>query len=163
MSWQNFLMKTCLENIEEWLWCSRLSLNVLITNYMIFATKNKLGHDVNMFVNNVRIERVHITKFLGVQIDSKLNWKNHIEYTCKKCIGMIAKARRKLHKSSLKYLYYPFAFPYFIYCNHVWENTNLENIVCVQKEIGTFHYMFTVSCPQITSYGSKQLVIHNWY
>ena len=73
-----------LVNIEEWLRCNRLSLNVLKTNYMIFTTKNKLSHDVDIFVNNVRIERVYVTKFLGVQIDSKLKWKNHIEYTCKK-------------------------------------------------------------------------------
>ena len=50
------------------------------------------------------------------------NWKNHIEYTCKKlskCIGILSKARRKLQKSSLISLYHSFAFPYFIYCNHV--------------------------------------------
>ena len=96
-----------LVNIEEWLRCNRLSLNVLKTNYMIFTTKNKLGHDVDIFVNNVRIERVYVTKFLGVQIDSKLNWKNHIEYTCKKlskCVGIIAKARRKLHKSHILFI-----------------------------------------------------------
>ena len=77
-----------LVNIEEWLRCNRLSLHVLKTNYMIFATKNKLSHDVDIFVNNVRIERVYVTKFLGVQFDSKLNWKNHIEYTCKKNFKM---------------------------------------------------------------------------
>ena len=38
-----------LVNIEEWLRCNRLSLNVLKTNYMIFTTKNKLGHDVDIF------------------------------------------------------------------------------------------------------------------
>ena len=127
-----------LVNIEEWLRCNRLSLNVLKTNYMIFTTKNKLSHDVDISVNNVRIERVYVTKFLGVQIDSKLNWKNHIEYTCKKCIGIISKARRKLHRSSLISLYYSFAFPYFIHCNHVWGNTyntNLESIVRVQKKL----------------------------
>ena len=129
------------DDTNIWLRCNRLSLNVLKTNYMIFTTKNKLSHDVDIFVNNVRIERVHVTKFLGVQIDSKLNWKNHIEYTCKKnskCIGIISKARRKLHKSSLISLYYSFAFPYFIYCNHVWGNTyktNLESIVRVQKKL----------------------------
>ena len=34
---------------------------------------------------------MYVTKFLGVQIDAQLNWKRHIEYTCKKlskCIGM---------------------------------------------------------------------------
>ena len=120
---------------------NRLSLNVLKTNCMIFTTKNKLGRDVDIFVNNVRIERVYVTKFLGVQIDSKLNWKKHIEYTCKKlskCIGIIAKTRRKLHKSSLISLYYSLAFPYFIYCNHVWGNTyktNSESIVRVQTKL----------------------------
>ena len=35
-------------------------------------------------------------------------------------------------------LYYSFAFPYFIYCNHVWGSTyqtNLNNVVFVQKKL----------------------------
>ena len=56
-------------NIEEWLRCNKLSLNVLKTNCTIFTTKNTLGHDVDIFVNNARIERVYVSKFLGVQID----------------------------------------------------------------------------------------------
>ena len=72
-----------LVKIEEWLRCNRLPLNVLKTNYIIFTTKNEFSHDVDIFVNNVRIERIHVTKFLGVQNDSKLDWKNYIEYTCK--------------------------------------------------------------------------------
>ena len=87
------------------------------------------------------IGRVYVTKCLGVQIDSQLNWKKHIKYTCdklSKCIGILSKARRKLQKSSLISLYYSFAFPYFIYCNHVWGSTyqtNLNNVVLVQKTL----------------------------
>ena len=75
------------------------------------------------------------------QIDSQLNWKKHIDYICKKlskCVGIIAKARKKLYKSSLIPLYYSFAYPYFIYCNHVWGNTfktSLEKMVLVQKKL----------------------------
>ena len=35
-------------------------------------------------------------------------------------------------------LYYSFAYPYFMYCNHVWGNnypTNLEKLVLVQKKL----------------------------
>ena len=35
-------------------------------------------------------------------------------------------------------LYYSFAYPYFMYCNHVWENNypaNLEKLVLVQKKL----------------------------
>ena len=52
-------------------------------------------------INNEKIEKVYVTKFLGVQIDAQLNWKRHIEYTCKKlskCIGILAKARKVLYK-----------------------------------------------------------------
>ena len=126
--------------IYEWLCCNKLSLNVLKTHYLIFTPRNKKVNDINLCTNKVAIGQVYVTKFLGVQIDSQLNWKNHNEYTCKKlskCISILSKARRKLQKSSLISLYYSFAFPYFIYCNHVWGSTyqtNLNNVVLVQKK-----------------------------
>ena len=70
--------------IYEWLYCNKLSLNVLKTHYIIFTQRNKKVNYISLYINNVSIERVYVTKFLGVQIDSQLNWKNHIEYTCKK-------------------------------------------------------------------------------
>ena len=96
-------------NVQEWLHCNKLSLNVLKTHYIIFASRNKCVNDVDIRIQNVAIERVYATKFLGVQIDAQLTWKNHIEYTCKKlckCVGILAKAQKKLHKSSLLTLYY---------------------------------------------------------
>ena len=130
-----------LKNIQEWLCCNKLSLNILKTHYMVFTPKNKCIDDVDIRINNVKIGRVYVTKFLGVQIDSQLNWKNHIDYTCKKlskCVGIIAKARKKLHRSSLINLYYSCAYPYFMYCNHVWGcnyTTVLEKLVLVQKKL----------------------------
>ena len=115
-----------LENIREWLCCNKLSLNILKTHYMVFTPRNKVVNDIDICINDVPIERVYVTKFLGIQIDSQLNWKKHIDYICKKlskCVGIIAKARKKLYKSSLITLYYSFAYPCFIYCNHVWGNT----------------------------------------
>ena len=92
-------------------------------------------------INDTSIQRVYVNKFVGVLIDSKLNWKNHIDYICKKiakCIGYLLKARKKLHRSSLIRLYHSFAYPYLIYFNHVWGNsyrTNLEPIVLMQKKL----------------------------
>ena len=33
---------------------------------------------INIRINNCVIDRVHVTKFLGVLMDEKLNWKKHI-------------------------------------------------------------------------------------
>ena len=93
-----------LENIREWLCCNKLSLNILKTHYIVFTPRNKVVNDIDICINDVRIERVYVTKFLGIQIDSQLNWKKHIDYICKKlskCVGIIAKARKKIYKSSL--------------------------------------------------------------
>ena len=133
-------MNSDLKVIENWLYCNKLSLNVLKTHYMIF-TPRKIVEDINLYVNNTPIQRVYVTKFLGVQIDSKLSWKSHIDYICKKlskCVAIFAKARRKLPKSCLISLYYSIAYPYFIYCNHVWGNNYsavLKKLVLVQKKI----------------------------
>ena len=107
--------------------------------YMIFTPRNKTVHDINVKIHGVSGEGVYATKFLGVIINSKLTRKPHVEYICKKlhkCVGIIAKARRKLHRSSLITLYYTFLYPYFIYYNHVWGNNHaptLEKIKIIQK------------------------------
>ena len=113
------------EGIREWLGCNKLSLNVSKTHYMIFTPRNKFVHDIDVKIHGVSVERVSATTFLGVIIDSKLTWKPHVEYICKKlskCTGIISKARMKLHRLSLITLYYSFAYPYFIYGNQVWGN-----------------------------------------
>ena len=130
-----------LKKIREWLCCNKLSLNVLKTHYMIFAPRNKIVFDVKIQINCVSIQRVYCSKFLGVIIDPKLSWKNHIDYTCNKlskCVGILCKARKKLPQPSLINLYYSFAYPYMIYCNHVWGNnypSNLEKMKKSQKKL----------------------------
>ena len=64
-----------LGKIQEWLCSNKLSLYVLKTHYMIFTPRNKAAHDVSMKICSENISRVYVTKFLGVQIDAKLNWK----------------------------------------------------------------------------------------
>ena len=130
-----------LSKVQEWLCCNKLSLNICKTHYMIFSAKNRVVKDIDIRIKDISIERVYTTKFLGVMIDSKLTWKSHIEYTCSKlskCVGILAKCRKKLYKSALISLYYSFAYPYLIYCNHVWGNnyqTTLERVFLVQKKL----------------------------
>ena len=46
--------------------------------------------------------------------------------------------QEKIYKSTLIGLYYSFAYPYFIYCNHVWGNSYpscLERLSLIQKKL----------------------------
>ena len=50
-----------LVKVQEWLYCNKLSLNVLKTHYMIFTSRNKYMNDVDIRINNVKIKRVYAT------------------------------------------------------------------------------------------------------
>ena len=73
----------------------------------------------------VPIQQVDYTNFLGVIIDDKIKWPNHISYINSKIAketGIICRARNFFSKSALINLYYAFIFPYLIYCVEVWGN-----------------------------------------
>ena len=129
-----------LSKIQKWLYCNKLSLNVSKT-HMIFTARNKISTDLDIKINEVCIERVYETKFMGVLVESQLTWKQHIDYTCKKlskCIGILSKTRKKLRRPSLLTLYYSFAYPYLFCCNQVWGNnypTVLNKLLLVQKKL----------------------------
>ena len=90
-------------------------------------------------IDNVKIEHVKDTKFLGVMIDQNLNFSDHIQYIKGKMargIGILYKCRRLLHEKTMITLYYSFVYPYFTYCILVWGNTfstYLDGLVKLQK------------------------------
>ena len=128
-------------NISIWLKVNKLSLNVKKTHFLLFHNKKKKIDDIKIFIDNKAIEQKNDTKFLGVYIDDKLNWKKHIDYISKKIsrgIGVICKARRLLNMCALRTLYYSFIYPYLMYCNHVWAvtcPTNLKRIRVLQNKV----------------------------
>ena len=46
---------------------------------MIFSNKKNIDN-LNISINGIQIDQVYVSKFWGVQIDSKLTWKSHIDY-----------------------------------------------------------------------------------
>ena len=105
----------------------------------VFPDSLKIALDIK--IDNQEISQVLKTKFLGVAIDSKLSWKEHIAYITGKIargIGVISKARRYLNRDSLLSLYYSFIYPYLIYCNHVWgaaAKTHTRTLCTLQKRV----------------------------
>jgi len=135
-------MNNELINIVKWLHCNKLSLNIGKTHTMLF-TGNKHMHirSNNIYIEGITIETVVKTKFLGVIIDNKLTWKEHINYICNKIskgIGIIKKVRDILSKDTLLGLYYTFIYPYLSYCNIIWgraANIYLNRLFILQKRI----------------------------
>jgi hypothetical protein len=96
---------------------------------MIFGKhRNK---NIKIKINNEQLEIVQKTTFLGLILDSQINWKLHIECTTKKVakvIGIISRAKQFLNKKTLVQLYFSFAYPYLIYGNLLWGSTSASTL-----------------------------------
>ena len=130
-----------LSKISIWLRANKLSLNIGKTHFMLFSNKKRRHYDLNIKIDETKIEEVKKTKFLGVIIDNKLTWKDHVAHVASKVsrgMGMIIKARNYLNRKGLLTLYYTFVYPYLTYCNHIWGNiyqSNLKHLCVLQNKI----------------------------
>ena len=122
------IMNEEISHVVDWLRIKKLSIHLKKTNFMIFRKRReKLHVTESITVNNVNIEQVDKTKFLGVIIDPHLNFRDHILYlkgNISRGLGILYRGRIffKNNKTMLT-LYNVFIYPYFMYCNEVWENT----------------------------------------
>ena len=108
--------------ISSWLKVNKLPLNIKKTHYIVFSRKRKAVPAVSIKIDGESVSQISKATFLGVFIDSKLNWKPNILHTTNtlsRSIAMRVKAKRLLSRKSLVTLYYSFIFPYFTYCNHI--------------------------------------------
>ena len=55
------------------------------TTSVIFSRKYKVNIPASLSINNLNLCAKPSVKFLGVYLDSKLNWKTHINYIIEKC------------------------------------------------------------------------------
>ena len=64
-----------LADISKWFKVNKLSLNIKKTHYMIFSKKKSNQLDLRIDIQT--IDETSTTKFLGVYINNKLNWKTY--------------------------------------------------------------------------------------
>ena len=117
-----------LNNIYSWSTLNKINLNLKKTKHMIFnnGTRKLQPLDISLKINDTLIENVSIFKFLGVIIDNKLLFKNHVEYILLKInrnIGVINKIKHLLPDKTLLLLYYSLIYSHLYYGNLIWGNT----------------------------------------
>ena len=113
-----------LAKLCKWFAVNKLSLNLSKTSYMLLRNRPP-DVDFNVFIENERINRGHVTTFLGICIDDKLNWKHHI-YTVRsklsKVAAIIYRASCLINQGAIYMLYCSLFLPYINYCSEIWGN-----------------------------------------
>ena len=89
-------------HVTEWLRANKLSLNLKKTHFIIFRRpRTKVKLDSELIIDGVKINSVCNTKFLGVMIDQRLNFFDHIQYIKGKVsrgVGFYISAESTLNK-----------------------------------------------------------------
>ena len=111
--------------ILDWCNANKLSLNINKTNYILYSphNNNDLITVPDLVVNNVKVERVECTKFLGLYIDQKLNWENQIHNICNKLsqnIYFFNAIKNFIPDHCKKLLYYAHIHPHLSYGITLW-------------------------------------------
>ena len=100
--------------VDNWLKGKNLSLNVMKTHTMLISTKPKLkalkSKNASLRLKNHvdELEVVQKTKYLGVQIEKSLDWKEDIKVTLSKvskAVGFSRPAKLFLPEETLNTLY----------------------------------------------------------
>lgn len=132
-----------LQNVSQWLLVNKLILNVNKTQCMLFTHK-KIDYDnIVVKMNNYNVNVTTSLKFLGVTIDCKLSWHNHINEICNKiakCLGILYKLR-SFPRNILLMIYNAIISPHLHYCNTTWSNTtnySMQRLFRLQKKAVRF-------------------------
>ena len=99
-----------LSKIAVWFKINKLSLNIKKRNYILFHDGNKKVDNLGLeiWIDNVNVNQVDQIKFLGVVINSRLNWNDHIKTVCSKVsksTGILHRTRKNSNVDTLLLLY----------------------------------------------------------
>ena len=120
------LVNSELIKIDEWICSNKLSLNANKTFYSLFSNKKPILPP-DIFIRNTKIARSSCQKFLGVQLDEKLNFKNHINSICQKVTqstGILWKLSSTLPAPILYTIYNSIIYPHLIYAIEIWGKSS---------------------------------------
>ncbi|MCP4489717.1 MAG: reverse transcriptase family protein, partial [Gammaproteobacteria bacterium] len=125
----NEVVNIVLKYVENWVANNGLMLNAGKTKYMIFT--NKARGDIDISIYGKQLKKSDHERFLGVIIDSKLNWTPHITHLKTKIsrnAGVMYKLKGLVPSSVLKMLYNSFIQSHVYYCSPVWGTGSYNSI-----------------------------------
>jgi len=76
-------MNTVLNSLSKWATDNNMEINASKTVYQFFSMRHK-NDNFDLNINNQKLPKSESTKYLGVHMDNKLTWKNHVENTISK-------------------------------------------------------------------------------
>lgn len=109
-----------LDKINNWLRTNKLKLNVSKTKVMVIRHPSMAAAVNRITVDGEELEVVNSIKYLGVMIDHKLDFKENVDYVCKKVakkVGVLSRLANNITMGARISIYKAIIAPHFDYCS----------------------------------------------
>ena len=144
--------------LEAWLSANKLLINKTKTNTMLFGTKQNLASKtINESINitcldGTHLHRVEQIKYLGLWLDSELNYKCHIDNIVRKInfsTGVLYRNRKCFTFTVRKKLVQHLILPIMDYADIVYQTAPKTNLLPINTLFNRL-CRFTLDCPYLT-------------
>ena len=131
-------LQMAINNASNWYNKNRLALNEGKTQIMIIYGNSKEPENPNeIVVNGISIPYVNSTNYLGIILDNKLNFKDHVVNVVSKTkskLSALRRLRQFLPEKTIHLIYKTKIEPSLEYANTVWLHTSMSNIKLIQRQ-----------------------------
>lgn len=130
-----------LELVSQWAIHNRLTINADKTECIVFSNREFSISNSQIKMGSEYINFKNSCKFLGVFLDNKTSFSNHIDSICNKMTksaGILYRINSSLTPQARLSFYYSFVYPYLSYNISVWGSTHsylLNSLFITQKRI----------------------------
>ena len=105
------------KNALDWSKPNKMNIHYGITTCMLVGTRQRLNvsRELNVQIENIRIQTVTKQKLLGIYIDEHLTWSSHIDHLCLILASKISLLRQLSRYVSIEYqkmFYQGYILPY---------------------------------------------------
>jgi hypothetical protein len=130
-----------LKKLYNWLIANKISLNKDKTEVLLFRHPNKrINYNLKLKLNGKQRKFSNSVKYLGVHLDSHLNWSYHVDALAPKLTrasGMLAKIRHYVSEDTLRNIYFGIFHSLMTYAAPVWgqdQNKHIKRISKIQNK-----------------------------
>ncbi|MBF2463455.1 reverse transcriptase family protein [Listeria welshimeri] len=130
-------VNNALSLVQNWFNSNNLVLNAKKTKCIEFSLPNVSKHNYNITLNNEILNITDSTVFLGITLDSKLQWKTHLSSLAGRlssAVYAVRKIRQLTDIDTARLVYFSYFHSVMSYGILLWGNaTDIETIFILQK------------------------------
>lgn len=149
-------LQNALDKINKWTIDWKIKLNESKSNHITFALRHT-NSNLHIYLNGIQVPQVKSTKYLGLHLDNKLNWKHHVKQKSKQLKHKTRKMywlvghNSKLNLYCKRLIYKSIFAPIWMYGSPLWGCSKKSNIDIIQTSQNNFLRMITNAYRYVTN------------